>query len=222
MAQLADASPGEPYEATPLTVDQAIAFIQALQGNRWRALYVLTLMQALRQSEVVGLRWSDIDLPGRTIHVRGQLARVAGQVQHIPRAKTRGSRQPLVLVEYAAEAIQERRRIQLEERLLAGSRWQGDDWVFTSRHGAATSQRAADREFKRVLQVAGLPDTRFHDLRHTTGALLQSIGVPLNIIKVILRHSTLAMTADVYTHTYRAELEDAARRLDDLLRRRPG
>ena len=105
----------------------------------------------------------------------------------------------------------------MEERLLAGSRWQDTGMVFTSTIGTLLEPRSVSRKFQSALERAGLPRKRFHDLRHTCASLLLVQGVHPRVVMQILGHSQIAVTMDTYSHVIDELGREAANQIDTLL-----
>jgi integrase len=138
----------------------------------------------------------------------------AGQVAGAP--KNQG-RRPLDLAEPEAELLREHRRAQDELRLAQGPRWEAHDLVFCTDRGRPLGHRNVSREFKKFVARAGLPDIRFHDLRHSNATLLAAAGVPLKVIQERLGHTDSRTTLGFYGHTTPAMGKEAAQKLRELL-----
>ncbi|WP_165422868.1 site-specific integrase [Ktedonosporobacter rubrisoli] len=126
--------------------------------------------------------------------------------------KTRTSKRTILL----PDVLLEHRTKQKEARLKAGQAWQNLDFVFCSRHGKQLWPDNVRSRFYRMLQRAGLPRMRFHDLRHSPATLMRSMGVDLKVIQEILGHSTMDMTFNVYSHTLPLMQKDAAEKMKKL------
>lgn len=98
----------------------------------------------------------------------------------------------------------------------AGNRWNEADLVFTSKFGGSLDQSNVRREFYAILEIAGLPKMRFHDLRHTAASLMLNNGIPVIVLSKILGHSKPSVTLDIYGHLYNEMQDEAARLMDDL------
>lgn len=106
---------------------------------------------------------------------------------------------------------------QEQERVFAGERWQGYNLIFLSTVGTPLDPRRLRLVFKDLLKKAGLPDIRFHDLRHTAATLMLQQGVHPKVVQERLGHSSISMTLDVYSHVLPSLQEDVAEKLDALL-----
>ncbi len=205
-------------EIVPLTGDQARSFVEAVRGDRLEALYLTALSLGLRQGEVLGLVWENVDLEARTLQVDAALQRQGG-AYHRVEPKTWRSRRTLDLPPQLAERLRAHRLQQLEERLRAGDRWPGDGWdlVFTTTAGQPLSGAVVTHRFQDILVRAGLPRRRFHDLRHSAASFMLAQGVPLRVVMEVLGHSDIATTGNIYAHVARELTRDATVRVEAVL-----
>jgi integrase len=203
-------------EIQPLTPEQVQTLLRAIQGDRLEALYTVAIALGLRQGEALGLRWQQVDLEHGTLSVSEALQRINGTLQLVE-LKTARSHRTLALPEVAVAILRRHQARQLEERLLAGDRWQEFGLVFGTRHGKPLIARNVFRSYQRTLQKAGLPHKRFYDLRHTCATLLLAQGVDPRTIMETLGHSQISLTMNTYAHVLPALQMDAARRMNDLL-----
>ncbi len=221
VARRAGPSRVEREPITPINASQTRQLLDAAVNDRLMALYTLALM-GLRKGEILGLRWSDINMDDGSLRVSLQLQMRNGAWALVP-PKTSSSRRTLPLPHSVVVALRSHRTRQVEERLLAGSRWNPPvhlkDLVYTTLIGTPIDPRNLTRLFHKLLKTAGLPQMRFHDLRHSAATLLRSEGVDLKTIQKILGHSTYKMTADTYTSVFPEELRNAANVMDTILAR---
>ena len=206
------------FEVRPLTPQEARAILDATGRDRLAALYALALGLGLRQGEVLGLRWEDVDLPAGTVTVRQTLQRYDG-AYHLGEPKTERSRRSLAMPEQLAGILRQHRARQAEEQIAAGKDWRGKDWglVFASEMGEPLSGIQVTRRFQRLLSAAGLPRMRFHDLRHGAATVLLALGVDLRTIMETLGHSQISVTMDVYAGVIPELKRDAAERVGAAL-----
>lgn len=216
VATLVDPPQGERPEVQPLTPQQAQAFLDAVRGHRWAGLFIMCLAVGLRQGEALGLRWEDIDMEQGLLRVRVALQRIEGKLQLVE-PKTRRSKRTIPLPKVASAALRARRLLQLEERLLAGPRWQETGLVFTSTIGTPVDARSLVREYHAILESASLPHRRFHDLRHTCASLLLWQEVHPRVVMEALGHSQISLTMDTYSHVMPETLKKAADQMDLVL-----
>lgn len=216
-AALADAPQVEEPEPRVVAPAEARRLLDAARDDRLAALYSVALALGLREGEILGLRWADVDLAAGTLRVEVQLQRVDGAPRLVP-LKTRRSRRTLHLPEVCAAALKAHRVRLVEERLLAGERWRGGDWdlVFPTRVGTPIDARNLVRSFKALLTRAGIPDMRFHDLRHACTSLLIAQGIPARVVMETLGHSQIGVTLNRYAHVAPEVQKEAARAMDRL------
>jgi integrase len=209
-------------EMHPLTPEQAKHLLQVAHevGDRLEALYVLAIHTGLRQGELLGLKWDDVDLEDGSLQVRRTLTITkSGPVFTAP--KTTSSRRSVKLTSYAIEVLKSHLERQLAEIDRVGSLWSpgdADGLVFASETGEPLDRRAVTKlKFKPLLKRAGLPEIRFHDLRHTCATLLLTRNVNPKIVSEMLGHSTIAITLDTYSHVLPNMRDQAAAAMEEAL-----
>ncbi len=114
-------------------------------------------------------------------------------------------------------ALREQRRYQVEDRLLAGERWQDFGLIFGTSIGTALDGGTVTRRLQALLTAAGLPRMRFHDLRHGYATLQLANGTHPRVVMEQLGHSTFALTMNTYSHVIPALQQEAADVMDRLL-----
>ena len=211
------------FEVHPLTLEQVQKLLSTIEGHYMEALFKLALATGLRRGELMGLKWQDINFDTGVLQVRRILSRGPtkmpgkGYVEAEP--KTQKSRRSIVIAPFALEALQQHRVGQLEAKVIAGSAWQEHDYVFCTSIGTHLNPtRDMLAQLKVLLKKAGLPDIRFHDLRHSAATLLLSVGVHPKVVQEILGHSQISITMDVYSHVLPGMQQDAMSRLNDAIR----
>jgi integrase len=206
-------------EMCPLTPEQAKLLLQVAHeaGDRLAALYVLAIHTGLRQGELLGLKWDDVDLEDGSLQVRRTLAITKnGPVLTSP--KTTGSRRSVKLTSKAIEALKRHLERQLGEIDRIGSLWSENGLIFASEKGEPINRHnLTRRSFKPLLKRAGLPQIRFHDLRHTCATLLLTRNVNVKIVSEMLGHSTIAITLDTYSHVLPNMRDQAAAAMEEAL-----
>jgi integrase len=188
-------------EIKPLDAEQARQILKAASGDRLEALYVLAVTAGLRIGELLALRWQDVDLEasGARLCVRRTKSTAKGGPVFTTPKNGRG--RSIKLTRQAVEALKAHRAAQNAERLKAGSLWQDHGLVFCTHGGKPLdSHNVARTSFKPLLKRAGLPDIRFHDLRHTCATLLLSCGHHPKLVQELLGHASVALTLDRYSH----------------------
>jgi integrase len=200
----------------PLTADQARAFLEFCKDDRLGPLFAAALSTGMRQGELFGLGWDDIDFERNTVRVRRALQRVKGKPTFVE-PKSESSRRTITLPAVAMAAFRTQRTRQRDQRLLAGDQWQDWGLVFTSSKGTPLDGPNVNKRLQKLLEQAGLPRQRFHDLRHGCASLLLAAGVPPRTIMGVLGHSQISLTLNTYSHLSPALERDAADALDRML-----
>jgi integrase len=207
------------HEMRVLDSEQVRRLLDVARGERLEALYVLAVSTGMRQGELLALRWEDVDLDRRTVHVRATLQRTKEHGYTLAAPKTKRSRRQISLTGVARDALRAHRARQAQERLAAGPAWQGThDLVFADAAGGPLSGIQVTRAaFYPLLKRAGLPRVRFHDLRHTAATLLLGRGVNPKVVSEMLGHASVGITLDIYSHVLPDMQEQAAAQMDAAL-----
>ena len=225
-AALADPPKVRKEEIKPLDAEQARAFLRAAgeTGDRYEALYVLSLAAGLRMGEALGLKWSDVDLAGGTLRVNRQLQRMrreedAGKPGRLVFSEPKNaSRRTVDLPQRALVALKRHRKDQLEEKLGAGGSYEDSGLVFATVKGTPLdAQNVVNRHFKPLLRRAGLPDIRWHNLRHSCFTLLLSRGVHPKFVQHLAGHASIQLTLDRYSHWMPSMGKHTASAMDEVL-----
>lgn len=186
-------------EIKPLDAVQSRRIIEAAGGDRLEALYVLAVTAGLRIGELLGLRWQDLELENAVLRVRRTKSTAKGGPAFTTPKSGKG--RSLKLTRQAVEALKAHRAAQNIERLKVGNLWEDHGLVFCTHGGRPLdSHNVARTSFKPLLKRAGLPDIRFHDLRHTCATLLLSRGHHPKLVQELLGHASVALTLDRYSH----------------------
>jgi integrase len=203
-------------EITPLTPRQAGVLIETSKDDRLHALFVTALGTGMRQGELLGLRWVDVDLEHARLTVRHALQRVSGKLVLLE-PKTERSRRTVALPGIVVSALLAHRTRQKMERLVAGSTWVMTDHVFATSRGTPLDAATVTRSFQRALEQAGLPHRRFHDLRHSAATFLLAQGFTLEDVKNLLGHSSIVLTSNTYGHVLEERQRQVALGMDAVL-----
>ena len=212
--------------------EQAKQLLEVAQTHDDGAIWTVALCTAMRQAEIIGLRWSDLDLADcnlATVTVRHTIQRspTGGAWLTLP-PKTKKSRRRLPLPAMACEALQRQAALQRAARLKAGRDWQPAldstgqpilDLVFTNRTGGPLMGNLVTRRLRTALKAAGLPtNVHFHSLRHSTASLLMAKGVPARVAQDILGHTDVRTTENLYIHVGKVQHREAMTAITEALR----
>ena len=200
----------------PFTIDEAGRLLSVAATDRLAALWTLALHTGLRQGELLGLRWVDVDLERGTLVVLQTTQVIAGKIV-FGAPKSKGSRRTVPIAESALAALKAWRARQLEERLKAGPLWTDSGPVFTSHAGTPLFARNVSRRWHELLSAAKIDPRGMHAARHTTATLLMAAGEHPKVVQELLGHATIALTLDTYSHVMEGQREQATAKLSALL-----
>jgi integrase len=210
------------YEIKPLNIQQIRQLLQSLHGHHSEALIILAIATGMRRGELLGLKWQDIDLERGVLQVRRVLIRIptrlggGGFVEAEP--KSEKARRSILLPTFVVDALKKHQQAQMLVRQKAGTTWKDHGYVFCTSHGTHLNPTHDMVEvLKAHLVKAGLPDIRFHDLRHSQATMLLGMKVHPKVVQGILGHSEIAVTMDIYSHVLPTMQEDAMQRINEVL-----
>lgn len=207
------------------TQEEQKIFLAAIKKHRLKALFVLALGSGLREGEILGLKWPNLDLKNKTLTVSNTIKRVA---IHNPKKgenktiileqdpKTNYSKRTIPIPSKVAEILIEHKNLQNKEKAYIGKGYVDNDYVFATELGGCVDPRNLARSYSRVLVNANIPHKKFHSLRHTFATRLFEKDVPLKTVSVLLGHANIKITGDIYTHVLKDQKIDAISKLDDL------
>jgi integrase len=206
------------HEIQPLTEKQAQQLLVVARGHSLEGLLTLAVTTGMRSGELLALKWQDINFDTGSLHIRRSMGYISGKGYLEFEPKTAKGRRKIVLPPFVCEALKQHRTRQLEVRLKAGTRWQEHDLVFCNIYGGYLDPAHLRQRFDKLLKDEGLPDVRFHDLRHSAATILLGMGVPAKVVQEILGHSQISMTMDIYSHVLPDMQQQAMNKMDDLFR----
>ncbi len=191
------------------TDKQTSCFLEVAKGDRFYALYVLAFTSGLRQGELFGLQWGDINFSEQFLSVQRTISEVRGTLE-VGEPKTGKSRRKVELPEFAIQALKEHRVSMLAE----GNH---KTWVFCDTVGGPLRKsNFRKRSFMPLMKRSELPEIRFHDFRHTAATLLLLQGVHPKVVQERLGHAQISITLDTYSHVLPSMQREAAEKLNKL------
>jgi integrase len=206
-----------PVTPQPLDLEQCRRVLAAARQGRNAARWTVALALGLRQSEALGLMWSDIDLKRGTLAVRRGLHRVTGQGLTFGEPKTDRSRRVIVVPKQLLAELRTHKKAQQAERAEADGYWTEHDLVFPNELGGPMDDRNDYRSWVKLLRAAKVRRIRLHDGRHTAATLLLAEDIHPRVVMELLGHSTMRTTTDTYSHVMPALAQQAADTLDAAL-----
>jgi integrase len=201
-----------PKEMGYLTAQEVGLFLAEAPNHSYYTLFLTAVTTGMRISEIVAMKWHNIDWNASKYHVRESYSYVPKE-KGLKEPKTVGSYASVDLSPACLEALRTHRSEQ-----TASPESEDNDLVFPNATGHVIDPSTVVRRyFHKMLDKAGLRRIRFHDLRHTTATLLLSQGEPIKYVQRQLRHSSAQTTLDRYAHVLPDQPRDATRRLDDAI-----
>ena len=193
-------------------------FIEMTAGDYLQGLWIFAATTGARVSEILGLRWADLDLDARTARIEHSLVRENGRWL-LSEPKTSSSIRTVPLSIGCIQRLRTHRANQLETALKIGPYWQNPlDLVFVSESGAPIHRGRVSKRFSQLAADAGMPEhMTFHDLRHSAASLLLNEGVPVPLVSKLLGHSSPAITFEIYSHVIPDTDRQVADKMDALL-----
>jgi integrase len=196
------------------TADQLAAFLRAAAGHRLFPTLWLSANTGMRRSELLGLKWADLDTDKRRLSINRGLVAV-GYELHESRGKTDNSRRCINLDDTTLAVLAGWRALQSAEHAAVGIDNPG--WMFTTADGGPIHPHTLSQTFDRIVRRAPVPVIRLHDLRHTHGTILIANGVHSKVVSERLGHAWFAFTVETYQHVMPGMGADAARVIEALL-----
>ena len=202
----------------PMDEQQTKLFIKAIANEPLRRLFLVALFTGMREGEVIGLTWDNVDLKNGTIYITQQLQRHDGEYKLMPPKNSKS--RLIVPAPYIMDILKEEQTAQKENRLKAGPLWENKKgFVFTNAIGGHYSQQYVHKKFKNVVQSIEMPSLRFHDLRHTYAVAAIRAGDDIKTVSEKLGHASVAFTLDIYGHVTDEMKQSSAERMQAYIDR---
>lgn len=205
----------------PFENDEMSAFLQRIQGDKYELLYIVALFTGIRKSELIGLTWDCVDFMRGSITIKQQLQLSPDGFYYFTTPKNDKSR-TISVAPTVIDALKKQMRKQIEERTAADALWQQGEFqniVFTNEFGGHMKPKTLHKRFKAIVTEMGLPDMRFHDLRHTYAVMSIQAGDDIKTVKENMGHYSAAFTLDVYGHVTEQMRKDSASRMEQFIQR---
>jgi len=219
VAKLVDVPGWQRKMIVPWSPSDVTRFLKAAESHVWYLAYALLLLFGMRRGEVLGLRWCDVDFENRVIHVRQQLQRIGGKLVQAP-VKTLAGVRDLPLVPF----LEDRLRLKHLELLDPRHHHTTNELdsidsrlVFTSGVGTPVDPKNFVRAFHILRERAGLARITVHHARHTAATMLKDVGMPVRDAQLILGHSHVTTTMQLYQHGTSERQREAIEKITKLV-----
>lgn len=209
------------HDIRPIEGQHFSDFLTEIKNDKFGDLFFVDVFTGMRQGEILGLTWDCVDFAAGTITVKQQLQQIrkrggSSEYKILPpkNDKTRVL-QPAPDVMKVLDKI---RKQQAEHKLASGRTWENEkNLVFVNETGGHLIDNTVLKHLKAIVTKIGIPETRFHDLRHTYATNAIRIGDPIKTVSENLGHATVAFTLDIYGHVTPQMKQDSADRMQRLI-----
>lgn len=202
-----------------LSSNEALLFLEAIQGERLELAMRLALFYGLRRGEVCALRRRDINLAGGRLHINGTLQYISGR--GLVRDTPKDNELRTYLISESMKATLQWHEAQLQAERAANPTWPNNDYLFVSeRTGTPLNSTVLYSAVKRVGEAIGRPDLTPHGLRHSAATILKDKKMSMKDISIFLGHSSTTVTESVYVHLFDTEADASVEVLEAALHRR--
>lgn len=209
----------ERKEIRPLDSDEIARFMKEVRGNRYESLLLTMLFTGMRRGEICGLTWDCVDFRRGTLLINKQLQNIPGQPGEYRLVSTKnGKRRTITPAPFVMDLLKKHRTAQNQERLMAGSMWQDNGFVFCNEVGERVSPHTVYDNYKKIVASMGLPNARLHDLRHSYAIASIQAGDDIKTVQGNLGHATAAFTLDVYGHVTDQMKQASAARMQAFIK----
>jgi len=208
-----------PKEMNVLNEGQVQTFLLAADEYQSdiHALYHLAINTGMRQSELLGLKWTDLDTFAKTLAVRRQVQFKKGRGVVLTGLKTEASNRTLKLGEGTLSLLKKHQIEQANFSFERKDEWEENNLIFPTSAGTPYYSSVLQKRFNRLVKKSGLASFRFHDLRHTAASLMLNHGIPVIVVSRRLGHARPSITLDVYGHLVHGMQEKAAEVMDEIM-----
>lgn len=211
----------EPPKAAEVEIEymkksQVHRFIEAVKDCADYVVILAAIFTGMRQGELLGLRWQDIDLDRGLIHVRQQSQYLPDKGFYFDDPKQNSKRtipMPLPL----NSALRQVQKDQLRYRSIYLKEYKENDLIFCNPDGSQQEGTALTKRFQKLLEQNGLPKMRFHSLRHTFATMARGAGMNIEDIQDLLGHADISTTKNMYTHIEIEPLQKAMNKLEKYM-----
>lgn len=194
-------------------------FLSEIKGKKYASLFFVDVFTGLREGEILGLTWDCIDFDNGIIHIVKQLKRKQGKNnRYFFDSLKNGKTRDVVPAPVVFDVLRKVKMEQAANKLRYGTSFNNpDNLVFTNEIGEHIGVEGLYQCFKRRVAAIGLPDMRFHDLRHSYATISLQNGDDYKTVSESLGHATVAFTLDVYGHVTDKMKRDSADRMQSYI-----
>lgn len=210
-------------EMRVLSREEQDKLIATIKNDRMGAAILFSLMTGVRRGELLSLKWSDVDMNKRMLFVRRTVNRVKNYGDGVGKTmlvisdtKTAKSRRVIPIVDSLFDLLQRHKNAQDREKALAGELYEDNGLVFATEIGRLIDPGNFNRTFERMIKRAGIEHANLHSLRHTFATRSLEAGMNIKIVQELMGHSSMSVTADVYSHVLVEQKVEEMKKLDNV------
>lgn len=214
--RLVDAPKKSKYNYEFYDSEEVKKLIECIQDSKYYIPIILAVTRGMRRNEILGLRWQDVDFNKRKIYIRHSIYWENGKWS-LGNTKSNDSSRTIPLSDKLIHDLKEQKRNQKKYMELFWSDYYKSDFICTHNDGTLIKPRGLSKAFADLLKKHNLKHIRFHDLRHTAASLMLQEGIAMKVISDILGHSSISITADLYSHVLDDMKKEAANIMDKFI-----
>ena len=204
------------YRGEILSADEILVLLEATKGTYFEIPVALAAICGLRRGECLGLVVDDIDFEKQMVRINKQMVDVGGEI-FIEEPKSEDSNRMISAPPEVFEIIQRHVEKNRQHKELLAEEYNAQQLLVCRIDGRPIRPSSFSKEFGIMLKSKGLKNVRFHDLRHSCASLMLTSGIALKTASQILGHSSIGITADLYTHVLEETKKDAAKQVGKTL-----
>ena len=214
-----DLPKAERKEIHPMEEEEIIRFLEAIRDHKFGYIYWVTLFTGMRQGEVLGLTWDCVDFKRNKIFINKQLKKTQKVKGEYILDKTKNRRSRMLTVAPAVTAMLEKKKLEQEQMAeAAGPLWNNEmNLVFTNEFGKHLCHFTVYKHYKKIVEEIGIPESRFHDLRHSYAVVALESGDDIKTVQGNLGHATASFTLDIYGQVSQKMRQDSADRMEKYI-----
>lgn len=195
------------------TREEVMTFLDRIgPDHHRRALFVLAIYTGMRKSEMLALKWRDVDYDAKRIYIKN----IVSESELQDRVKTSSSYRSITVSDTVLDELLKHKEKQDKQRESTPDK-EDNDLIFAQNNGRPYSDGNFHKFWKRTIEKTGMRYIRFHDLRHTCASLLLSANVHPKVVQEMLGHSSIKITLDTYSHLLPNMQGEAASTLENML-----
>jgi integrase len=197
-------------------IEECKKFLNEVRNKtRYYIPFFLAIYTGMRQGEILGLRWSDIDFENMVIRIRQTLSHDGKKFK--AGAKTSSGNMAIAISTNTLSILKKHRLVIAQEKLNLGAMYSDHNLVVCTQNGMPLLPRSLSTFWGKLLKIIDVPKIKFHDLRHTSASLMLLQGVHPKVVSERLGHASIQLTLDTYSHLMPNMQKDAAKGLDHML-----